>query len=113
LQLVLRVESISVRPPGPAEWNVKKGGSAFGVVPVPRFLTIVCKTGEGTVDATTLRGKAPGAVARRCSAAGVRCVVFGGRVDVAVPGVETVDLSGDPARAREDLRELRARIGAP
>jgi glycerate kinase len=73
----------------------------------------VVVTGEGTVDATTLRGKAPGAVARRCSAAGVRCVVFGGRVDVAVPGVETVDLSGDPARAREDLRELGARIGAP
>ena len=73
----------------------------------------VVVTGEGTVDATTLRGKAPGAVARRCAAAGVRCVVFGGRVDVAVPGVETVDLSGDPARAREDLRELGARIGAP
>ena len=73
----------------------------------------VVVTGEGTVDATTLRGKAPRAVVRRCAAAGVRCVVFGGRVDVAVPGVETVDLSGDPARAREDLRELGARIGAP
>ena len=72
----------------------------------------VVVTGEGAVDATTLRGKAPGAVARRCAAAGVRCVVFGGRVDVAVPGVETVELSGDPARAHKDLRELGARIAA-
>jgi hypothetical protein len=42
----------------------------------------------------------------------VRCVVFGGRVDVAVPGVETVELSGDPARAQADLRDLGARIAA-
>jgi glycerate kinase len=63
-------------------------------------------TGEGTVDATTTRGKAPGEVARRCREAGVRCVVFGGRVAEAVPGVETVVLSGDPARAEEDLRRL-------
>ena len=73
----------------------------------------VVATGEGAVDATTLRGKAPGAVVRRSAVAGVRCVVFGGRVDVAVPGAETVALSGDPARAREDLRELGARLAAP
>jgi len=73
----------------------------------------VVVTGEGAVDATTRRGKAPGAVVRRCAVAGVRCVVFGGRVDVAVPGAETVVLSGDPARAQKDLRELGARIGAP
>ena len=69
-------------------------------------------TGEGTVDATTVRGKAPGEVARRCSDAGVRCVVFGGRVLEPVPGVETVALSGDPARAREDLCRL-GRLCAP
>jgi glycerate 2-kinase len=69
-------------------------------------------TGEGTVDATTARGKAPGEVARRCRAAGVRCVVFGGRVVEPVPGVETLALSGDPARAREDLRAL-GRLCAP
>jgi glycerate kinase len=63
-------------------------------------------TGEGTVDATTVRGKAPGEVARRCREAGVRCVVFGGRVAEPVPGVETVPLSGEPARARDDLRGL-------
>jgi glycerate kinase len=69
-------------------------------------------TGEGTVDATTVRGKAPGEVARRCHEAGVRCVVFGGRLVEPVPGVETVVLSGDPARAREDLRRL-GRLCAP
>jgi glycerate kinase len=71
----------------------------------------VVATGEGAVDATTLRGKAPAAVVRRCAVAGVRCVVFGGRVDVAVPGAETIELSGDPTRAHDDLRELGARIG--
>jgi glycerate 2-kinase len=69
-------------------------------------------TGEGTVDATTVLGKAPGEAARRSRAAGVRCVVFGGRVVEAVPGVETVALSGDPARARDDLRRL-GRLCAP
>jgi glycerate 2-kinase len=72
----------------------------------------VVVTGEGAVDATTPRGKAPGAVVRRCAVAGVRCVVFGGRVDVAVPGAETVELSGEPAHAEDDLRELGARIAA-
>jgi glycerate kinase len=64
-------------------------------------------TGEGAVDATTWRGKAPGEVARRCERAGVRCVVFGGRVSEG----SAVPLSGDPARAREDLVELGARLG--
>ena len=68
-------------------------------------------TGEGTVDATTVRGKAPGEVARRCRRAGVRCVVFGGRVSTPVPDAETLALSGDPARAREDLVELGLRLG--
>lgn len=68
-------------------------------------------TGEGQVDATTLAGKAPGEVARRAAAAGVRCVVFGGRVLAEVPGAETVALSGDPARAEADLVELGRRLG--
>lgn len=67
-------------------------------------------TGEGTVDATSTRGKAPGEVAVRCRGAGVRCVVFGGQIREPVPEVETVALSGDPARAREDLRELGLRL---
>ena len=37
-------------------------------------------TGEGAVDATTLEGKAPGAVVRRCELLGVRCELFGGTV---------------------------------
>ncbi|MBV8065053.1 MAG: glycerate kinase [Actinobacteria bacterium] len=67
-------------------------------------------TGEGRVDATTREGKVPFEVARRCVSAGVRCVVFGGIVVEPVPGVETVALSGDPARAAADLEELGARL---
>jgi glycerate kinase len=71
----------------------------------PRAYDLVV-TGEGTVDATTTRGKAPGEVARRCADAGVRCVVVGGRVEADVPGAETVALSGDLARTREELTAL-------
>lgn len=67
-------------------------------------------TGEGQVDRTTVEGKAPGEVAGRCAAAGVRCVVFGGRVLVEIEGAETVALSGDPARAEADLVELGRRL---
>jgi glycerate 2-kinase len=61
-------------------------------------------TGEGRVDATTALGKAPGEVVRRSGP--TRCVVFGGVVEQDVPGAETVALSGDPARARDDLVAL-------
>ncbi len=67
-------------------------------------------TGEGRVDATTAEGKVPFEVARRCAEAGVRCVVFGGLVVEPLPGVETVALSGDPARAAQDLEELGLRL---
>jgi glycerate kinase len=60
-------------------------------------------TGEGTVDATTLEGKAPGAVVNRCAELGVRYELFGGIVR---DGIDARALSGDPARAAEDLREL-------
>jgi glycerate kinase len=69
-------------------------------------------TGEGRVDATTAAGKAPGIVAARCVAAGTRCVVFGGVVDVPIDGAECIALSGDTARAAADLVELGARLGA-
>jgi glycerate kinase len=69
-------------------------------------------TGEGRVDATTAEGKAPAEVARRCAEAGVRCVVFGGVVAVPLPGAESCVLSGDPARAFDDLVELGVRLGA-
>jgi glycerate 2-kinase len=77
----------------------------------PRPFALVV-TGEGTVDATSTIGKAPGEIARRCAAAGVRCVVFGGLVEAPLEDAETVALSGDPARAAEDLRALGERLGA-
>jgi glycerate kinase len=64
-------------------------------------------SGEGTVDETTFAGKAPGAVLARCERLRVRCVLFGGRV---VAG-EARALSGDPARAREDLVALGYELG--
>ena len=70
----------------------------------------VVVTGEGVVDATTTDGKAPGEVARRALAAGVRCVVFGGRVRAEVPGAEMIALSGNPARAEDDLLGLGRRL---
>ena len=70
-------------------------------------------TGEGTVDRTTREGKAPaevGAPRRRTAASNASssavCVVE------PLAGAETVALSGDPARARDDLRELGLRLGA-
>ena len=70
-------------------------------------------TGEGRVDATTALGKAPGEVVHRTGT--TRCVVFGGVVERDVPGAETVALSGDPSRARDDLvalgRDLASRQG--
>jgi len=69
-------------------------------------------TGEGQVDLTTAEGKAPGVVAARAAAADVRCVVFGGRVVRPLEGVETVSLSEDRARAREDLEDLGRRLVA-
>ena len=41
----------------------------------------VCLTAEGSVDASTLQGKAVAAVVARCAAAGVPVVVLGGRVE--------------------------------
>lgn len=72
----------------------------------PRGYDLVV-TGEGTVDETTFEGKAPAVVQRRSRAAGVRCVLFGGRVTSA----EAVPLSGDPDRAYVDLIELGMRLG--
>lgn len=65
-------------------------------------------TGEGTVDRTSFEGKAPGEAVRACAEVGVRCLLFGGRVE---DGVEALALSGDPARALEDLEELGLSFG--
>jgi glycerate kinase len=65
-------------------------------------------SGEGTVDATTLEGKAPGAVVRRCAALGVPCVLFGG---VVRDGIDARALSGNVASAAEDLEALGEELG--
>ena len=62
------------------------------------------------VDATTTEGKAPSEVARRAAEAGVRCVVFGGRVRAEIPRAQTIELSGDPERAEDDLVRLGRRL---
>jgi glycerate kinase len=67
-------------------------------------------TGEGTVDRSTLEGKAVGEVLRTCREEQVRCEVFGGRVEEAPPGIEAHALSGDPARTADDLVELGERL---
>jgi glycerate kinase len=77
----------------------------------PRAFDLVV-TGEGRVDATTAEGKAPAEVARRCSEAAVPCAVCAGLVVEPLAGVETIALSGDPARAADDLVELGLRLGA-
>ena len=71
----------------------------------PRGYDLVV-TGEGTVDETTWEGKAPAAVRAACERAGVRCVLFGGRV---LTG-DAVALSGDPSSARDDLFTLALRL---
>jgi glycerate 2-kinase len=67
-------------------------------------------TGEGTVDRSTWMGKAPDAVLRACREHDVRCVLFGGKVLEIRSDVELYELSGDLARAREDLVELGERL---
>ena len=92
------------------DFGVPGAETVLGLVgfdPVPYDLVV---TGEGRVDATTAEGKVPYEVARRCAAAGVRCVVFAGIVTQPLDGVETVALSGDPARAVTDLEELGSRL---
>ena len=68
-------------------------------------------TGEGTVDRSTLEGKAVGEVLRVCGEEGVRCEVFAGRIQEAPPGVRVHPLSGEPERAGEDLVDLGERLG--
>lgn len=68
-------------------------------------------TGEGTVDRWSAEGKAPGAVARASREAGIRCAVFGGRIDHAIESAEMHELSGDPSRAADDLVELGRALG--
>jgi glycerate 2-kinase len=81
----------------------------LGFTPAKHGLVV---TGEGRVDASTREGKAPAEIVHRCGAAGVPVVLFGGLVEEPLEGAETVPLSGDPARAADDLAELGAGLGA-
>lgn len=67
-------------------------------------------SGEGTLDSTTTEGKAPWTARLVCEQEGVRCALFGGRVEVDVP--DTYALSGDPTRAARDLQALARRLAA-
>ncbi len=80
-------------------------------------------TGEGSLDAQTLRGKAPAVVAARARAAGVPCVALAGRVDLdadARPAAgftaahALTEVEPDLARCLADpgpvLEELAARV---
>lgn len=71
----------------------------------------VVVTGEGVVDRTSAEGKAPGVALRICREEGVRCVVFGGRVLAGLAGADVRALSGDPARAADDLAALGEVVG--
>jgi hypothetical protein len=67
-------------------------------------------TGEGTIDRSSVEGKAVGEVLRACRELNVRCELFGGRVEEPPPGTITHPLSGDPKRAADDLVELGGRL---
>ena len=67
-------------------------------------------TGEGTIDRSSVEGKAVGEVLRACRELDVRCELFGGRVEEPPPGTITHPLSGDPKRAGDDLVELGGRL---
>jgi glycerate kinase len=80
---------------------------AIGFDDLARDASLVV-TGEGTVDRTTLEGKAPGTVVARCAELRVRCELFGGLVH---DGIPAHPLSGRRALAGEDLVELGEELG--
>jgi len=76
-------------------------------------------TGEGSLDAQSLRGKAPHGVARAATAHGVPVVALAGQVSVPEPqlraaGIEEAhaltDLEPDLARCRADAAALLERL---
>jgi hypothetical protein len=52
-----------------------------------------------------------GAALRAAREEGVRCAVFGGRVEATLPDADVRALSGDPARAAADLEALGEDLG--
>jgi len=43
-------QSVEVRAAERSEWNMKKGGKAFGVVPVPEFQVVIARTDVGALE---------------------------------------------------------------
>ncbi len=82
---------------------------------------VLAVTGEGQVDEGSAQGKVPAGVSAACAAAGVPCIVFGGRVRggtdalYALGATAIFALSGRRERARQDLEtlgEALARVAA-
>ena len=78
-------------------------------------------TGEGSLDAQTLHGKAPAGVAAAARAAGVPVVAVAGQVslgpdELRPAGIEAAyaltDLEPDPERCMRDARALLVRLGS-
>jgi hypothetical protein len=44
------IRSVGVRTAGRADWNLKKGGKAFGVFPIPEFKIVEATTDAGVVE---------------------------------------------------------------
>jgi hypothetical protein len=47
-----KIQNLDFRAPGRAEWNVKKGGTAFGVIAIPEFTVIAASTDRGLLEFT-------------------------------------------------------------
>ncbi|MBW4078201.1 MAG: hypothetical protein HIU84_06780 [Acidobacteria bacterium] len=52
IEIAQRFAKMSVRDPGRAEWNVKKGGTALGLIPLPKFQVLVCEDGGENYEFT-------------------------------------------------------------
>ena len=87
------------------------GGLGAALASLGATLVPGSKLVAGTVDAASREGKVTGLVTLLAAEAGVRCVVFGGRVEAELPRAETVALSGDPTRTEADLEGLGGRLG--
>jgi hypothetical protein len=44
------VRSVDVRAAGQSDWNLKKGGKAFGLIPIPEFKVIEATTDDGVLE---------------------------------------------------------------
>jgi hypothetical protein len=59
LVIDIKPQSLTTRPPDHREPNVKKGGTAFGVVAIPSFVVITCNGPLGSLDLVVPQADAP------------------------------------------------------